>query len=302
MRHNATDPGKGGSSVSATEPTTAPKVTFAVIGPGKCGTTWVYEVLAAHPEVCMASAKETMFFDQNFERGVEWYHRLFPDVAGAKATGEVSNTYIGSPAAPARMAAYNPALQLVTSLRNPVDRAFSHYLFLLRNDRFRGSFEELLERRQPDVLEQGRYGSHLSRYLALFPRDQLLVLAFDDLVRDAAGYARTLLEFLHVDPAHVPSVADKRVLSASRPRSRFAARTVKKAAVSVRRAGVPQLVTRVKRSTAVTRLLYRPYADGDRPRLAEPTRRRLEEWYADDIALLGERTGRDWSALWFGRS
>lgn len=280
-----------------------PKVTFAVIGPGKSGTTWVYEVLAAHPEVCMASAKETTYFDQNFDRGVEWYHRLFPDGAarGATVTGEVSNTYIGSPEAPARMAAYNPALQLVASLRNPVDRAFSHYLFLLRNDRFRGSFEELMECRQPDVFEQGRYGSHLSRYLAHFPREQLLVLAFDDLVRDAAGYARTLSEFLRVDPTHIPPVAGQRVLSASRPRNRLAARTVKRAAVTVRRAGVPQLVTRVKRSGAVTRMLYRPYGDDDRARLAEPTRRRLEEWYADDVALLGELTGRDWAGLWFPR-
>jgi hypothetical protein len=287
--------------MAANEPATAPKVTFAVIGPGKGGTTWIYEVLAAHPEVCMASAKETMFFDQNFDRGVEWYHRLFPDAPDATATGEVSNTYIGSPVAPARMAAYNPALQLVASLRNPVDRAFSHYLFLLRNDRFRGSFEEVVERRQPDVLEQGRYGSHLSRYLARFPREQLLVLAFDDLVRDAAGYARNLLEFLQVDPSHIPPVAGQRVLSASRPRSRLAARTVKKAAVTVRRAGVPQLVTRVKRSPAVSRALYRPYAEAERPRLAEPTRRRLEDWYADDVARLGELTGRDWATLWFSR-
>src|SRR6266508_5585214 len=156
--------------------------TFVVIGPGKAGTTWMYSLLKAHPEVCVAAAKGTMFFDANYHRGVGWYHRFYDACDGQAAVGEVCNSYIFSEEAPARMHTYNPALKLVTSLRNPIDRAFSNYLFWLRNAQVTGSFEDTVLAR-PELLVQGLYAMHLERYLGHFPARQLLVLAFDDLKR-----------------------------------------------------------------------------------------------------------------------
>jgi hypothetical protein len=91
--------------------TTTSLATFVMIGPGEAGTTWVYGLLKAHPEVCVATAKKTMFFDASYHKGVDWYHRLYPRCDGCKAVGEVSNSYIFSEEAPARMRAYNPALK-----------------------------------------------------------------------------------------------------------------------------------------------------------------------------------------------
>jgi hypothetical protein len=270
--------------------------TFAVIGPGKAGTTWMYNLLKAHPEVCVAAAKETMFFDASYHKGVGWYHRFYAASRGHKAVGEVCNSYIFSEEAPTRMRAYNPALKLVTSLRNPIDRAFSNYLFFLRNAQVAGSFEEAVAAR-PDLLVQGLYARHLERYLACFPRAQLLVLAFDDLKRDPYAFARRLLEFIEVDSNHIPDVAAEKVLRASQPRSRFAARLVKQAAIRVRRVGLPDVVTRVK-SGALPRLLYRQYAESEYPKMRAETRAELVRYFTADVARLSELTGRDYAKLW----
>src|SRR3954462_11418361 len=80
-----------------------PRVTFCVIGAGKAGTTWMYEVLAAHSQVTVARAKETMYFDDNFHRGIGWYHSMFPDGAATDIVGEVSNSYLAAPTAPERI-------------------------------------------------------------------------------------------------------------------------------------------------------------------------------------------------------
>lgn len=275
-----------------------PAFTFAVIGSGKCGTTWMYEVLSAHPGVVMAGAKETMYFDRNYERGHEWYHSLLPPGAcRGLPTGEVSNSYLSAVPVPARMAAYNPTMRLVASLRDPVDRAFSNYLFFLRNGQYSGSFEDVMARR-PDIVDDGMYGAHLRRWLDHFPAGQLLVLAYDDLATDPYAVARSLLSFVGADATEVPSVAGERVLAASRARSRVAAKMVKTGALLARKAGAPQLVTKVKRG-ALPRLLYRPYDESERPALAVETRERLRAHYADDVALLEALTGRDWSRRWF---
>src|SRR3954451_22247140 len=126
----------------------------------------------------MARTKETMFFDREYHRGVDWYHSLFAST-DASAVGEVSNTYLASAEAPERLAAYNPSMRLVAMLRDPIERAFSNYLFFLRNGQCAGSFEDALDKR-PDMLDHGFYGQDLSRYLDHFPADAMHLVAFDD--------------------------------------------------------------------------------------------------------------------------
>src|SRR5437763_2364401 len=88
-------------------------VTFCVIGAGKAGTTWLFEVLTAHPDVAVARAKESMFFDEHYHRGIGWYHSLFSAAGASAAVVEVSNSYLAAPQAPVRIAAYNPAMRVV---------------------------------------------------------------------------------------------------------------------------------------------------------------------------------------------
>ncbi len=107
---------------------------FIVIGPGKTGTTWLYQCLAAHPGIKLArNTKETVFFADYYDRGLGWYEKFFEGLDGAAAIGEVSNTYFFTPEAPARIAAAVPKVKLIAFLRNPVERVVSLYLFRLRN-------------------------------------------------------------------------------------------------------------------------------------------------------------------------
>ncbi|MFL6240310.1 MAG: sulfotransferase family protein [Actinomycetes bacterium] len=273
-----------------------PVVTFCVVGAGKAGTTWLFEVLRAHPDVVMARAKETMYFDAQYGRGVEWYHSMFPADAVAP-TGEVSNTYLTAPSAPARIAAYNPQMQLIALLRDPVDRAMSNYLFFLRNGQVRGSFEEALEAR-PDLLDHGFYGRHLQNYLGHFPMSAVHLEAFDDLAADPHSVAARVLTHLGLPDTEIPAVAGSQVLAASAPRSRAVAAVMKSGAVMVRQLGAPGFVTRVKRGS-LPRYLYRPLSA--RPTMSPETSARLRELYTDDVELLTTLTGRHWADLWWER-
>lgn len=271
---------------------------FVGIGPGKSGTTWLYRVLGAHPEVCVSSAKETLFFETEYHRGEDWYARFFARCDHARAVGEVSNTYVFSPRAAERIHDFEPSMRIVSSLRDPIDRAFSHYLFMRRNDRVRGSFEEVIERHRPDLVTRGLYGRHLTPWVELFPRERILFLLFDDLATDPSGLASRLFEFLGVDPDFEPEVAAERALAASRPRSRLVARAVNEAAAVVRRMGFPDLVTRMKESS-VPRLLYGSFEDGEKPRIDPATRDRLKEYYRSDLERASELVGVDLVARWF---
>ena len=80
---------------------------FIVIGPGKSGTSWLYHILGQHPQVCMSSAKETLYFEDYYSKGREWYQKFFRQCKAPgvpHAIGEISNTYIFSPLAATRIA------------------------------------------------------------------------------------------------------------------------------------------------------------------------------------------------------
>lgn len=278
---------------SGSEPPPVP--TFLGIGPGKSGTTWLYRVLRAHPEVYMSPTKETLYFSDQFHRGRDWYLSFFEGAEDYPASGEISNTYVFSSEAPARVRDYRADMRLITTLRHPVDRAFSHYLWLVRNGELAGTFVEALEAR-PDLLGRGRYGEHLARWLELFPRDRLLVLPFWELVEDERAFARRAFRFLGVDPEVWPEAGEERALGAARPRSRWAARAAKLGARAVRRIGLPQVVQAVKESRLVE-LLWEPYGE-ERPEIDPGLRARLTGRLADDIRRLTELTGVDFAGRW----
>jgi hypothetical protein len=273
-----------------------PDINFALIGPGKSGTTALFNALRRHPEVRLARVKETCFFNDHFHRGVDWYHALFPPDGGQPHVGEVSNTYVFSPAAAARMAAYNPRMRVVTCLRNPVDRAFSHWLFLERNGARFGTLEQALAARQ-DLIDRGMYAKHLAPWLQAFPRDQVLILLFDDFKTDALGTYNRLLSFLGASAVAELDLADGDWLAASAPRFRALSRIVKRGASLARQAGLPGIIQRVK-DGPLPRLLYRRFSEADRPSMTDGQRRALAANFIHDASQLSGIVGRDMVAAW----
>lgn len=239
----------------------------------------------------MPPAKDLYFFDRYYERGLDWYLEFFRDAPpAARAIGELSHDYLFSPQAAQRIYRDLPDVRLLTCLRDPVERTFSHYLYLVRSGLTRQPFEQALEH-FPELINNSRYATHLEPYLERFGKERLLVLFFDDLKSDARGFANTVFTFL--DLPYLDTLPyEQRVLPASRPRSQGLARLAKAGANLARTFGLADLVGNVKRST-LAKTLYRPYNPGEKPVLAAATRARLRQTFATEIHRVQELTGRD---------
>lgn len=269
---------------------------FIVIGPGKTGTTWLYECLAAHPEVRLArNTKEIFFFNDYYDRGLGWYEKFFEGFAGAPAIGEIGNTYFFSPGVPARIAKDLPKVKLIAFLRDPVDRVMSLYLFRLRNGLVTGSVDEAIAADQ-GIVTQNYFDEHLARWFAAFPRDQIFIALFDDLKRNPAGLLREVFTFLGVDPNFVPDAANQRVLEASTPRNPGMFHILKRFALWLREHDFHRMLSWAKGNSVIMGALTRPLGK-DKPKMPAETRARLKATYRPHVertAVMIDRDLKDW--------
>ena len=191
---------------------------FVIIGTQKGGTTFFYGLLRKHPLVRPAATKEIHFFDRNkvFKEGVEWYKRCFPESARVDGqrtvTGESSPAYLFHVQAPARMTEVIPDAKLVALLRNPVDRAYSHYQMYVRRGEEERSFEEATEEemdtgRGPRYLARGFYAEQLERFSFFADRGQLLVVNSENLFARPLEVLHRVLRFLELPPFEPRRVA-----------------------------------------------------------------------------------------------
>jgi hypothetical protein len=179
---------------------------FVIGGAPRSGTTWLAGALDRHPRIWLAKPvrPEPKFFlvDELYERGLEWYSRTwFSGVPVGVVAGEKSTNYLESPDAAARMSRDLPHVRLVFVLREPVARAVSNFHWSTMNGMETADFasavaletqrERLLPENQryarPNAyVSRGEYAHLLRPWLERFPREQLLVLRFEDLVEDPA--------------------------------------------------------------------------------------------------------------------
>jgi hypothetical protein len=203
---------------------------FLVLGAQKAGTTALYEYLRRHSQITGPSWKEVSFFDRHWARGEMWYRGNFPNLARTrgKLVGEASPSYVFHPLAPERVQELVPEARLVVLVRNPVDRALSQYNHEVALGREPLPFEEALDAEEerlrgeqermaadPQYFSRewwshtykarGRYAEQLERWLAVFPREQLLVLPSDDLGSDPARAHAQVLVFLGAPPQRLDS-------------------------------------------------------------------------------------------------
>lgn len=267
---------------------------FLGLGAQRAGTSWMYACLYEHPEVC-APRKEINFFsrERHWTRGYGWYESHFEECPPGQRAGEWSTSYLHHPETPHRIHDRYPDVQLLVSLRNPVERAFSGF----RNDIMAGeispstSFEEAL-RKDPQYVDIGRYARHLERYLEWFSRDQMGVLIYEECQEDPAGFLRKLFRLLGVDPGFEPSLREETVNRSREPRF----------------PGIDALLNRLSkgaRSNPLTRPVWwlakksglGEYirgvntVPGDERRLDSATRRALHDAFGDEITRLENLLG-----------
>ncbi|MGH2784118.1 MAG: sulfotransferase family protein [Actinomycetota bacterium] len=265
---------------------------FVVIGAMRAGTTSLARYLGAHPNVFMPSKKELHFFDWNYGRATDWYRTQFADASPGDVAGEATPIYIVYPESMRRLATDCPDARLLVVLRDPVSRAYSHYLY----NRMLGfeplGFREAIDaeqqrppamtdRRTFDYVARGRYLEQLRRVSELFPREALHVLLLEDMKRDAAGTYRDVCRFLGVDDAFRPENLGESLNSYSTYRSKALAKAAR---------SLPAPVARVAR-----RVNRRPAAP---PPMPADVRAELERRFAEDNASLASWLGKDLSVWW----
>jgi hypothetical protein len=201
---------------------------FLIGGAPRAGTTFLYEILDEHSEIYLAKPRspEPKFFliDDEFQKGLAYYaEKYFSGADGRKAMGEKSTNYLENPHVAGRIRAMLPGVKLLFLLRNPIERAFSNYLWSKQNQLEMLSFDEAVETepvreaqyppshrysRPFSYVSRGMYAAHLRPYFAAFPAEQIKVVLLDDLEERPQAQIDAIVQFLGLRT--LPSSGDLR--------------------------------------------------------------------------------------------
>ncbi len=204
---------------------------FYLIGAQKCGTSALYDYLVQHPAIYPCTTKEPRFFDKYYNRGVNWYRTCFPLTFKKNIetklfhrkflTGEATERYFEHPHVPERIKKITSNSKFIVLLRDPIDRAYSHYnmrydskkellsfedAIKSEDKRTKGEFEKMLKNKNyyskdyfhHSYLEKGIYVTKLKRWMSIFPKNQFLILKSEDFFNDPNKIYNQVLEFLEL--------------------------------------------------------------------------------------------------------
>lgn len=290
-----------------------PAPNFFIVGAAKAGTTSLHAYLSQHPEVFMSAFKEPHYFSSfdvrpefdNFIpviRDSRAYQELFLSCEGYKAVGEASPSYLCDAGAAMRIRSAIRNAKIIISLRNPVQRAYSHYLMEYHAGRETLPFDKALAADQSrgqkgwgvsfQYAELGLYADQVERYLNAFGRAKVLVILFEELVRDTTLVMQDVAHFLGIDPAGYPDSAfDEVHFPFEASRGLFARTLLRFRPIRVwSKRWIPQKLRTVVRN----HLLYK---GSPKPTLEKEIRMTLAQRFVPDLQRLEQLLERDLGAL-----
>lgn len=204
-------------------------LSFCIIGAQKSATTTIFKWLNEHPELALPASKEAPFFSKEalFVQGWDaCFQQNFQKTSDGVQYGTASPQYFGIKKVPVRMYELFPKIKLIMVLRNPVDRAYSHYQMEVRADRETRSFSEAInDLLQPEQIELsrnadlgvvkayvsfGEYGFLTQRWLNYFDLDQMLILTMDEIEKTPKDAFDKICTFLNIDSSLTPSSLGKK--------------------------------------------------------------------------------------------
>ncbi|MEL6812823.1 MAG: sulfotransferase domain-containing protein, partial [Bacteroidota bacterium] len=255
------------------------------------GTTSLFNYLEEHPEVFVPKIKEPHFFSHPEVASTYYkttligtmaaYESLYEKAASFKAVGDLSSSYLFNPRSAGRIWDYNPKAKIVMILRNPVERAVSHYLMDRNLGLIQKPLRDVMEKPEENrvfyeqYVELGHYEAQIKRYLDCFKRDRILILLSDELFEDTPNTLTKLFHFLGVDKSFMPDL-NKRYNQFKEPRFPFInrlknSRGVKRIFDSLP-GGFKKIVTRAAFDTQVDK----PLLEEERSLLLEMYKTELE--------------------------
>ena len=197
------------------------KVDFFIVGAPKAGTTSLYHYLNEHPKIIMSKEKEPDYFSHEALKNQniyyynmqidteEKYHSLFNVERDDSILGEASVSYLFYEDVPAKIKQYNKHAKIIIVLRNPIERAYSHYLMDFRLGLVQNTFEEIIYRgssvskdfelHYQQYIEVSQYFSQIERYLKIFGKENIHIIDYEDLQKDQEAVLKNIFLFLEVE-------------------------------------------------------------------------------------------------------
>ena len=270
---------------------------FVGIGPVRTATTWLHEALRGHVAL-PRGIKETHFFPRHYSRGIDWYLKHFRGYSSNLLVGEIDPTCFDFPEASERINQQLPGCKVICSLRDPVQRTYSHYRHLQTLGYIgHASFEQTIESHLGFLFQPGNmigtsyYAFHLKRWLEILGRDRVLVTFFDDMEAHPQQFIDNITEFIGAPRIDLLRSA----VAAKRINSRETSALHPGLAGRVRRLRDELERRRMYRTTARLDFFFR-YSFGRGkifPSIDPRTARSLREYFRPEIEELEQLVRRD---------
>ena len=185
------------------------KVDFIIAGAMKCGTSSLSEILSLHPDISFSNPKEPQFFSgtKDWEKNLNEYHSHFSKEG--LIYGEGSTNYTKYPCFNLNIwddiFEYNSKMKFIYLIRNPIDRIISHYTHIFESGLTNKPLEEAIIT-NPQLLNISKYYTQIIPYIRKFGKENVLIILFEDFVKNQLSITKEVLSFLNANPNKMPEI------------------------------------------------------------------------------------------------
>lgn len=268
---------------------------FICVGASKTGTNTLFQCLSEHPQICMPKhLKGLRFFDQFYERGLTWYTSFFTHCDKDSLKGEISETYLSNKLVPERIFKNLPEAKIIMTFRNPYSRTFSDYLQLTRLGKIRGSFDQAVLN-YDNLIFDSLYFEHMQNYLKFFPRNNILIMFFEELQENPLQFVKDIYTFLDIDSSFLPKSLYNYSNVTTMPRSRFFSRFSYSLYWFLRKKNMLSLISFAKQNSLVRKLLFKAPEKDRVENIQETTKEYLYNHFQPEIDKLSHFLEKDLS-------
>ena len=284
------------------------KVDFFIVGAPKAGTTSLYHYLNEHPKISMSSVKEPNYFSHeeletqklyyksNKINSLDSYHNLFPTRDANLIYGEASVSYLFYKNVAEKIKTYNKNAKIIIILRNPIERAFSHYLMDARLGLISESFESVVDGFETtsknklyyqQYIELGKYYDQISNYKRLFNDKNILIIDYEDFKNKTSLCVSNVFDFLQIDTSFMPNL-DLTHNTFRKPKFTF----IK---ILYSNHSIRCIINKLISSKFKNYINQMVFDKEDKPILSQDLRVRLKSIFKNDVNKLSDMLNKDFS-------